>query len=90
MTPQPAKPEPLHVTIYREPFSDFYLLTTPVNGHTEELEVEDVREWFKIRGASQDAVDKALDQAWNFRRAAVLIQKPRVPVEIRLPYSPDI
>jgi hypothetical protein len=91
--PQPNSTEPvkpLHVIITREPFSDFYQLTTPVDGYTEELEVEEVREWFRQRGANADAVQEALDQAWNFARAEISIGKPRLPSTPRVSYAPDI
>jgi len=85
-----ASNSPLHVIVTREQFSIFYLIETPVNGYSEELEVEEVREWFRLRGAKEDMVEKALDQAWNFGRSEVLIKNPREPMVPKLPYSPDI
>ena len=82
--------EPLHVIITREMFSDFFKLETPADGFSEELETEDVRAWFKDRGANMDAVQAALDQTWNFLRSEVLIEKPRMPKAPRLPYAPNI
>ena len=81
---------PLHVILTREMFSVFFKLETPVNGFSEELEVEDVREWFRVRGAKEDMVEKALDQCWNFMRAEVLIEHPKEITTIKLPYAPDI
>jgi hypothetical protein len=68
----------LHVIIKHEIFSDFFTLVQS-NGHTEELEPDEAREWFKIRGAKMDAVEKALDHAWNFKRAEFYIQTPKEP-----------
>jgi hypothetical protein len=89
METQPSV-EPLHVVINREMFSTFYLLTTPADGFSEELELEEVREWFKQRGANMDVIEDALTMAWNFLRAEVLIEKPRLPKAPVLPYSPNI
>lgn len=71
-------------------FSEFYTLTTPVDGYTEELEIEDVRLWFKQRGANMHVVEEALTQAWNFLRAEVIIIKPKVPSSAAVAYAPDI
>jgi hypothetical protein len=68
----------LHVIIKHEIFSDFFTLVLP-NGHTEEVEPDEAREWFKLRGAKMDAVEKALDHAWNFKRAEFYIQEPKEP-----------
>jgi len=86
----PPSPEPLHVIITREMFSTFCTLTTPVDGFSEELEIEEVREWFKQRGANMDAIEEALTMAWNFLKAEVLIERPRLPKAPVLPYSPNI
>ena len=85
-----APVSPLHVVITREAFSDFYQLETPVDGYTEELEIDDVREWFRQRGANMDRVQEALDQAWNFARAEIVIGKPRLPSTPKSSYAPEI
>jgi hypothetical protein len=81
--------EPLHVILTREMFSIFYTLSLP-DGTSEELEIEEVRAWFTERGADPDKMEKVYDQVWNFLRAEVLIENPRVPSRPLLPYSPDI
>lgn len=88
--PESPSTEPLHVIITREMFSTFYTLETPHDGYTEELEIDDVREWFKQRGANMDAVQESLDQCWNFLRSEVSIENPKTPSTPKLPYAPDI
>jgi hypothetical protein len=87
--PKNLSPNALHVSIFREMFADFFELTLD-NGHTEELEPDDTREWFRLRGASMDAVEKALDHAWNFRKAEFYIQTPREPLVNRPQYAPKL
>ena len=86
-TPQPLPP--LHVLIDREPWSETFTLNLD-NGQSEELDPEEVREWFRVRGANMDALEKVLDQAWNFRYADVVIANPKVPRTVRHPYAPNI
>lgn len=80
---------PLLVIITREMYSTFYTLWVD-ESPVEELEVEDVREWFKQHGANMDVVNKALDQCWNFTTANVEIEHPREPSTPKLPYAPEI
>lgn len=87
--PLPAPGNELHVIIEREMWSEFFLLTLS-SGHTEELDVEQTREWFKVRGADMDKMEKVLDHCWNFGRSEALIENPKEPPVTRLPYSPDI
>lgn len=68
---------------------DFYVITMD-DGYTEELEIEDCKQWFKDRGANMDAVDRALDHTWNFRRAEIVIRNPKEPLQSKLPYSPKL
>lgn len=80
----------LHVVIKHEIFSDFFTLRLD-NGHTEELEPDEAREWFKARGAKMDAVEKALDHAWNFKRAEFYITEPKEPsLPNRPAYAPKL
>ena len=79
----------LHVLITREMFGTFFTLTLD-NEHTEELDADETREWFRTHGADMDVIDKALDQAWNFMRADVEIQNPKEPSTPKVPYAPDI
>lgn len=64
----------LLVEIHREPFAEF--VTLIYEGSSEELEPEAAREWFQKRGADMDKLEKALDHAWNFYRADVVIKNP--------------
>jgi hypothetical protein len=80
---------PLHVIILREPFGEFFTLVLD-NRHTEELEPEDCRQWFKDRGADMQKVEKALDQTWNFYRAEVNIRNPKEPPMPQIPYAPKL
>lgn len=81
--------QPETVQIRREPFSDFFLLTLS-NGHSEELEVEDTREWFRKHGADMDRIEVALDHAWNFGSSAVVVRNFRALETERLPHAPQI
>lgn len=86
--PPPAV-EPMHVVILREPFIEYFTIVLD-NGHSEELEVEDCRQWFKDRGADMDKIEKALDHCWNFYRSEVLIHNPKEPPAPKLPHSPKL
>jgi hypothetical protein len=79
----------IHVVVTREPFIDFYTLALD-DGTTEELEIEDCRQWFRERGANMDKVDKALDHCWNFHRAEMVIVNPKEPPRPKLAHSPKI
>lgn len=79
----------LHVLVTREMFSDYFVLTLD-NGYTEELEPDDVRAWFKARGANMDVVEKCLDHAWNFMRAEININNPKEPSLPVLAHSPKL
>lgn len=88
-SPEPKLSTALHVLILREMWGDFFTLILD-NGHTEELDPEETRAWFKVRGANMDVIEKVLDQVWNFQRAEVEIAHPKEPKVVRLPYSPNI
>lgn len=79
----------LHIIIQREPFGDYFMLTLD-NGHTEELEVEETRAWFKERGANMDKIEKVLDHVWNFYYAEVNLKNYREPQRPQLPYAPKL
>ena len=91
--PQPDLSTPaaaqLRVEITREMWSEYFVLKLE-NGHTEELEPEETREWFKMRGANMDGIEKVLDHAWNFGVAEAVIAHPKELPVLRLPHSPDI
>lgn len=86
--PQPPG-QPETITITREPFSDYFVLTLS-NGHTEELEVEETREWFRVHGADMGKMETALDHVWNFGRAVVVVKNFRSPESLRHPNAPQI
>lgn len=87
--PTPKLDNLLHVIVTREPFMDFYTLTLD-DGTTEELELEECKQWFKERGADMDKLDKALDQCWNFYRAEINIKHPKSPPKSKLPFAPNL
>lgn len=77
--PAPAEElPPLHVSVRREPFSDYFSLTLD-DGQQEELTSEDTHRWFDDRGANMYEVGKMLDHVWNFGSAEVTISKPARP-----------
>ena len=87
--PEPKPIEILHVVILREMWGEFFTLQMD-NGQTEELEPEEIRLWFKVRGADMDKMERVFDHVWNFGRAEVEIENPKTPPVTRLPYAPDI
>ena len=87
--PEPKISDSLHVVITRPMWGEFFTLTLD-NGQTEELDPEETRTWFKVRGANMDVIEKVLDHVWNFQRAEVDIENPKEPPATKLPYAPDI
>lgn len=87
--PPPAVLEPIHVVLTREPWIEYFTITLD-NGHSEELEVEDCRTWFKERGANMDTVEKALDHCWNFYRSEIMISTPKEPPAPKLAHAPKL
>ena len=79
----------LHVIIQREPFGDYFHLTLD-NGETEELEPEETRAWFKVRGANMDKIEKVLDHVWNFYYAEVNLTNAKEPPRPELPHAPKL
>ncbi len=73
----------LTVFITREHGTYFFILHIPDGKGgwhpQEELDVEDTVEWFKLRGAKMEALDKALDHVWNFYRGAFEIEEYHDP-----------
>lgn len=75
----------LRVYVTRIPFDDFFHLKFVRDGRevSEELEAEDTRKWFKERFteppsretelAREEAIEKALDEAWNFYATVITI-----------------
>ena len=89
VTPPAPPTNTLHVLVTREPFIEYFTLTLD-NGHTEELEVEDCKQWFKDRGADMAKVDKALDHCWNFYRVEIVLKNSKEPPLPALPYAPRL
>ncbi len=77
--PTPIQPpRPLTIDLRREPGLEWFVLQVD-DGSSEELDPEDARSWFKMRGANMDAVEKALDYCWNFYKATIVIKNPKTP-----------
>lgn len=94
VTAQPAVPEitlgsKVHVDIRREPFMEYFTLTLD-NGFTEELDVEETKQWFRDHGANMDVVEKALDHCWNFWHSEVNINQWREPKRVKLAHEPQL
>jgi len=66
----------LLVKVTRQPFEEWFKLDLP-GGHTEELDPEETREFFRVRGADMDMVEKALDHCWNLYHVNIEIMKPK-------------
>ena len=88
-TPVAANPPGLHVLLTREPWSDYFVITLD-NGHTEELEVEECKQWFRERGANMDAMDRVFDHVWNFYRAEPVIKNPKEPSMPKVSHAPRL
>jgi len=81
--------QPTQIKITREPWSDYFSISLP-NGHSEELEVEETREWFRTHGADMDKIETVLDHVWNFGSAEVLVKNFRSPPALRSSHGPQI
>lgn len=84
-----CSPPAMVVTLTREPFTSWFTLMT-ADGSTEDLEPEEVTEWFRIRGARMDVVEKALDHAWNFYFVEVAIHSPKTPPRVVSSVMPKV
>lgn len=72
----PPLPPDVRVELSRIPYGDYFTLTVTKDGRvsSEELEPDEARAWFKARGIRDDeALEKALDETWNFYQAVVTI-----------------
>lgn len=75
---------PLTVRIKREPFAEEFDLQQE-NGHSESLNPDELRAWFKDRGGDVDKLEPVLDYCWNFPRwQTVVISNPRPVRRMRL------
>jgi hypothetical protein len=85
-----APGQELLVIITREPFSDYFTLHLP-NGHTEELEPDEARKWFKDHGVNDDeGLEHCLDMCWNFYKHEVLIDAYVEPAVANPRYAPQV
>ncbi len=82
------------VKISREvPYQYFQLTLTHKDDQTLELDPEETREWFKLRGANMNVVEQALDYVWNFgdlRPVHVTIENFREPTQPHRPAEPEV
>ena len=70
--------EPLTVAVSRIPFEDWVTVTMPGSAQSWQLDPEECREWFRIRGADMDAVEKATDYLYSgFPAVTITIRNPR-------------
>lgn len=74
---------PLVVRLCREPFSPFIQIINEITSSSEELEIDEALEWFRVRGANMAVVEKALDHVWNLygkrRPIRITISNPKEP-----------
>lgn len=80
---------PMRVRLTRIPYGSFVTLTLD-DGASEDLEPDDAKEWFRVRGANMLAVEEALDYVWNFYETEFLIQKPKRPPQVVSRLTPRI
>lgn len=79
------KPKSLTFLVTRVPFTDFFTIflvdmnTGKPNGQSEELDVDETFEWFRVRGADMPLLEKALDHVWNFYKGAFEITNYKEP-----------
>ena len=79
----------VRVKITREPFMQWFNLELD-NGYSEELEPDETREWFQLRGANMDIVEKCLDHVWNFYHGELWIGNYKEPTLVNPAVSPNI
>ena len=71
--------------VTRPAFSDYFTIhlvdpmTGKPNGQTEELDIDETLEWFRVRGADMLVLEKALDHVWNFYKGAFEISSYKEP-----------
>lgn len=94
VSPDPSVPgTPIKIRITRQPYDDYFVLHFSRRGkdQSEELEPDDARKWFKDHGVkNSEAVERALDDAWNFYESIVNIsattwKEPVLPNQAYLP-----
>lgn len=87
--PQEPSSEALHVRVTREPFLEWFTIHLGKD-QTEELEPDECRDWFRVRGANMDALERALDRCWNFYEVDIWIQHPKEPTILNPKIEPKI
>lgn len=81
-TNQPLQNQRLEllIKVNREPGLDFYVMTFP-DGTTAEVDAAEALDWFRERHylyrMDEHLIGKALDDAWNFGSAEILIENAR-------------
>lgn len=81
--------QPLRVVLRREPFDTVLTIKLP-DGSSEELDPDQARSWFKLRGANMDVVEKTLDHLWNFYNAVLVIKNPKhIPIRVKPSDEPE-
>lgn len=80
----------VRVKVTREPFGDYFMLHLE-NGHTEELEPDATRKWFKEHGITDmEGLEKSLDECWNFYETVIWIDNFKVPQAVFPKYAVQI
>lgn len=83
---------PLTVKITREPGMDWFTLFMPDNS-SEDVDAVEAVEWFRLRHKGRmdyTLIERAIDDAWNFGEAYVIIETPRYPKPEYTRTSPKI
>jgi hypothetical protein len=94
--PETGTGQPFRVYVFRQPWDDYFLLKFTKQGRevSEELEPDETRKFFLDRftkplskkqlAEREEALDKALDECWNFAHTVITIpadlyQEPALP-----------
>ena len=83
----------LTVLVTREMWSDVFTLHIPkLDGtvHTEDLDVDETNEWFRVHGANMIVVEKFLDHVWNFLKGTLTIENYKEPKVKNMALDPKI
>jgi hypothetical protein len=77
-----TKPVSKAFYVTRAQFTDFFVIHTPTPedpNATEELDVDETHEWFRVRGADMPSVERGLDHIWNFAKGLITIANYKEP-----------
>lgn len=81
---------PIHIRVTREPFGQTFTFLLD-NGYTEELEPDEARAWLKEHGVTDTlAIERALDDAWNFYETDIKIKCFSVPKAKHPQFQPQV